>query len=208
MALITDYSSLQTAIADNLARSDIAAFAPDFVQMAEDWMNYGSADSEALRCREMEEIVSLVPASGVCTLPTDYIEYRRVTELAGTRRQLTFITPDMADVNYPSRSSGLGNHFTIVGSSLYTFPLVANNVELTYYKTLPPLASNTTNWLLTKSPSTYFRAALMQAAEFIKDDAEAAKQGQMARSLIAGLNKSDQMGKYARAGLTPRGVTP
>ena len=208
MALITDYSSLQTAIADNLARSDIASFAPDFVQMAEDWLNYGSDASEALRCREMEEIVSLVPASGVCTLPTDYVQYQRVVEEAGTRRNLTYITPDIADVLYPSRAAGLADHFTISGSSLFTFPLAQNDIELTYFQSLPPLASNTTNWLLAKSPSTYLRAALFQAAEFIKDDAEASKQGQMAKSLVSGLNKSDMLGKFARAGLTARGVTP
>lgn len=209
MALITDYASLQTAITDNLARSDLASFAPDFIQMAENWLNYGSDNSEALRCREMEAVTSLPPTAGVCTLPSDYIEYRRVTEETGVRRPLSFITPDMAEINYPSRSSGLGEKFTIIGSSLYTFPLVSNNVELVYYQALPALSdSNTSNWLLEKSPSTYLRAALVQAAEFIKNDEEAAKQAQMARSLIAGLNKSDQMGKYARAGVTPRGVTP
>lgn len=209
MALITDYASLQVAIAENLARSDLTSFAPDFIQMAENWLNYGSDNSEALRCREMEAVTSLTPTAGVCTLPADYIEYRRVTEIAGVRRPLTFITPDMADVLYQARSSGLGEKFTIVGSSLYTFPLVSNDVELTYYQALPALSDSTTsNWLLVKSPSTYLRAALVQAAEFVKDDAEAAKQAQMARSLISGLNKSDQMGKYARAGITPRGITP
>ena len=208
MALITDYTSLQNAITDNLARSDLVSFAPDFIQMAENWLNYGSDNSEALRCREMEAVTSLTPTAGVCTLPTDYIEYRRVTEVTGVRRPLSFITPDMAEINYPSRSSGLGEKFTIIGSSLYTFPLVSNNVELVYYQALPPLALNTSNWLLAKSPSTYLRAALVQAAEFLKNDQEAAKQAQMAMSLVAGLNKSDQMGKYARAGVTPRGITP
>lgn len=205
---ITTYTQLQQAIADNLARSDLTSFLPDFVTMAENWLNYGSDNSEALRCREMEAVTSLPPTAGVCTLPSDYIEYRRVTEVAGVRRPLSFITPDMAEINYPSRSSGLGEKFTIIGSSLYTFPLVSNNVELVYYQALPPLASNTSNWLLAKSPSTYLRAALVQAAEFLKNDQEAAKQAQMAISLVAGLNRSDQMGKYARAGVTPRGITP
>lgn len=206
---ITTYAELQQAVADNLARSDLTSFLPDFVTMAENWLNYGSDNSEALRCREMEEIVSITPASGVCALPTDYIEYRRVVEEAGQRRPLTFITPDMADVLYPARSSGLSNHFTIIGASLYSFPLASNDIELTYYQALPALSdSNTSNWLLAKSPSTYLRAALVQAAEFLKNDREAAKQAQMAMSLVAGLNKSDQMGKYARAGVTPRGITP
>lgn len=205
---ITDYAGLQAAITDNLARVDLPAFAPDFIAQAEDWLNYGSSASEALRCREMEAVTSLTPVAGVVTLPADYLQYQRVVEKAGARRSLVYITPDMAEVLYPSRASGTASHFTIIGASLYTFPLAQNDIEITYYQAIPPLASNTSNWLLAKSPSVYLRAALVQAAEFIKDDAEAAKQAEMARSLIAGLNRSDMLGKFARAGVTLRGVTP
>lgn len=208
MALITDYTTLQAAIVENLARADLADLAPDFVQQAENWLNFGSEDSPPLRCREMEEVTSLTPTDGVCTLPDDYLQYGRVVETTNPRRPLTYITPDAAEALYPSRAAGLASHFTIIGSSLYTFPLASNDIELTYYKTIPPLASNTTNWLLTKAPSVYLRASLFYAAEFIKNDAEAAKQAQLARTLVAGLNKSDMLGKYARAGVTMRGVTP
>lgn len=205
---ISTYAELQQAVADNLARSDLTSFIPDFVTMAENWLNYGSDDVEPLRCREMEAVTSLTPTAGVCTLPTDYIEYRRVTEETSTRRPLAYITNDMAEVLYPAREGGLSGHFTIIGSSLYTFPLSSNDIELVYYQALPPLASNSTNWLLTKAPGVYLRAVLVQAAEFIKDDTETAKQASMAKALIAGMNRSDMMGRYARAGLTPRGVTP
>jgi hypothetical protein len=205
---ITDYASLQTAVADNLARSDLTTYIPDFVTMAENWLNYGSDNASPLRCREMEELTTLTPASGVCTLPTDYIEYRRVVEVAGIRRPLSYITLDMAEVLYPTRAAGLAEKFTIIGDSLYTFPLAANDIELVYYQALPPLALNTSNWLLAKAPGLYLRATLIQAAEFIKNDEEAAKQGSLAKSLMAGLNHSDMLGKYARAGLTPRGTTP
>lgn len=205
---ITTYAELQTAVADHLARTDLTSFIPDFITMAENWLNYGSANSPPLRSREMEEVATLTPVSGVVTLPTDYIEYRRVVESTGVRRNLTYITPDMAEILYPSRSAGSGERFTIIGDSLYTFPLVSNDIELTYYQALPPLASNTSNWLLTKAPGVYLRAALIQAAAFIKDDAELEKQASLGKALVAGMNHSDMLGKYARAGLTPRGITP
>lgn len=205
---ISSYTELQQAIADNLARNDLGSFIPDFIAMGENWLNYGSENSPPLRCREMEKIAALVPTSGVCALPADYIEYRRVVEIAGTRRNLAYITPDMAEVLHPGRSSGSGERFTIVGGSLYTFPLVSNNIELTYYQALPALALNSSNWLLAKSPGVYLRASLLQAATFIRDDAELETQAALAKALVAGLNRSDMLGKYARASLVSRGITP
>jgi hypothetical protein len=205
---IATYTDLQTAVSDHLARTDLAAFVPDFITMAENWLNYGSDNVFPLRCREMEAVTSLVPVSGVCALPSDYIEYRRVSENTSYKRTLDYITLDEAERLYPDGAAGLGERFTIIGTSLYTYPLVSNNVNLVYYQALPPLASNTSNWLLAKSPGVYLRATLVQAAAFIHDDGELTKQVQLATSLIAGLNRTDMLGRFSRARLSIRGATP
>lgn len=205
---IASYTDLQRAIADYLARTDLGPFIPDFITMAENWLNYGSESVAPLRTREMEALVSLVPTNGVVSLPTDYLEYLRVSENTSYKRTLDYITLDEAERRYPDGAAGLGEAFTIVGTSLYTYPLVSNNVNLVYYQAIPPLATNDPNWLLTKSPGVYLRASLMQAADYTKNNDELAKQSQLAGALIAGLNHSDMMGKYRRAGLQMRGPTP
>jgi hypothetical protein len=206
---ITDYSSLVTAIGDDLARSDLTSYIPDFIMQAEQVFNHGSESIDPLRVRDMETIDSLSPTSNVYTLPDDYLQYRRVTEEASPRRPLDYIDPMGVDQLYPLRASGYSNHFTIIGNSLYTYPLSTNDVELVYYATIPALTSvATTNWLITKAPSLYFRMGLMFAASFIKNDGEVAKNAQMAKALIDGMNRSGMMANYARAGLTLRGVTP
>jgi hypothetical protein len=206
---ITDYSSLVTAIGDDLARSDLASYIPDFIMQAEQVFNHGSESIDPLRVRDMETIDSLSPTSNVYTLPSDYLQYRRVTEEASPRRPLDYIDPMGVDQLYPLRASGYSNHFTIIGNSLYTYPLSTNDVELVYYATIPALTSvATTNWLITKAPSLYFRMTLMFVASFLKLDAEVAKNAQMAKALIDGMNRSGMMANYARAGLTLRGITP
>lgn len=206
---ITDYSSLVTAIGDDLARSDLTSYIPDFIMQAEHVFNHGSESIDPLRVRDMETIDSLSPTSNVYTLPDDYLQYRRVTEEASPRRPLDYIDPMGVDQLYPLRASGYSNHFTIIGNSLYTYPLSTNDVELVYYATIPALTSvATTNWLITKAPSLYFRMSLMFAASFIKNDGEIAKNAQMAKALIDGMNRSGMMANYARAGLTFRGITP
>lgn len=206
---IATYAQLQTAVADNLARGDLVSFIPDFIASAEDWLNFGTEQASPLRVREMEHVEQIAGSSGAYALPADYLQYVQTVELAGTRRLLTYVTLDTAEKLYPSRAGGLACHFTIVGGNLLTLPLASNDVELTYYRSIPRLSDSvTSNWLLAKSPSTYLRATLAQAAEFTKNDEEAAKQSQLAIALVAGLNRSDLMGKYARAGLAPRAVGP
>jgi len=208
---ISTFSELQTAVMDWLKdRTDLGSFAPDFITLAENVLNFGMGDDfPPLRTRDMETIATLTSTSGVAALPTDYLQYRRLVASSGMRYPIHYVSPDGADELYPTGQAGLAKHFTIVGSNLYTYPKVTADVELTYYAKIPALtASNTTNWLLTKNPSVYLRAALMQAAEFIKDDVEAQKQTLICRSLMNGLQNSDFMANYARAGVTLRGNTP
>lgn len=206
---ITDYATLVTAIGDNVARSDLTSFIPDFIMQAEQVFNHGSESIDPLRVRDMETIDDLSPTANVYTLPTDYLQYRRVTEKSSPRRPLEYIEPTAVDQLYPLRASGFSNHFTVIGGSLYTYPLSSNDVEVVYYAAIPALTdSATTNWLITKAPSLYLRMSLMFAAEFIKDDAEVAKQAQMAKALIDGMNRSGMLANYARAGLTLRGIAP
>lgn len=204
-----DLPSLYDWIKANLARTDLDDYLEMFVRLAEDWLNYGSEMSEPLRCREMETSATLTPdADGICFVPTDFIQNIRCVELGSVRRILSYITSDEAENLYPSRQGGIANHFTIVGSQLYTLPLTTNDIEFTYFQQIPSLGVTGSNWLLDKSPSVYLRAALVQAYDFIKDAEEFNKQVTIARALIAGLNRSDMVGKYARAGLSIRGYTP
>lgn len=204
---ITTYSELQTAIADYIAREDLTSFIPNFITLAENWLNHGSADTPPLRVREMETTATLTPTNGDCTVPADFLQTISAREASyGT---LSYVAPQAFEAMYPVRFGGIGFHYTIVGGTLQTAPSVSNSVLLTYYRSIPALSdSATSNWLLEKSPGVYLRASLVQAAEFIKNDAEAAKQASMAQALMTGLNRSDMVGRYARAGLTIAGCTP
>jgi hypothetical protein len=209
---ITTYAQLQTAIADHMARSDLTSYLPDLIMLAENTLNFGMKsaeyDLEPLRVRDMETVSSLTPTDGAVTLPSTFLEPRRVVEEAGIRRPLEYITPETADYFYPTRSSGEANHYTIIGSSLYMFPLTANDIEVHHYRTIPPLASNDPNWLLTKNANVYLRASLMQAAIFVKDDAEAMKQGILLKALVAGMNSSDARANTVDGGVYLHWITP
>jgi hypothetical protein len=207
---LANHSDLVAAIqAFMMDRADLAAAAPDFIALGEAVIHNGAGGTlpeiPALRCREMEAVQDLTAASGTCTLPSNFLQWRRVVEKAGSRRELEYIAPVAAEQMYPSRPGGLARHFTIVGGNLHTFPLAANPIEFTYYAALPALTTLApTNWLMTKHPGIYLRAALMQAAEYIKNDGEFSKQAMLLGSLIAGLIRSDQLANQAKSGLSFR----
>ena len=198
---ITTYAELKTAIADWTARSDLTSYLDDFIDLFEAHAN------RTLRCRQMETVTSLTPTSNVCTLPSDYIEYKRVVEDASTRRALEYITEDAADLLYPNRTAGLACHFMIYGSSLMALPLSSNDIELTYYQAVPALSgSNTTNWLLTASPNAYLHGCLRYVAEFIKDNDMLAKETALSQSYLEMLNAADNRAKFGNAGITITGT--
>lgn len=201
---ITTYSELKSAIVNWYKdRSDLADFADEFIDLAEAYFNL------EIRTREMETVEDLTPTNNVCTLPTDYLEYKRVVELTSIRRPLEYITEDAADSLYPTRAAGLSGNFMIIGNELTALPLSTNDIELTYYQQIPALSdSNTTNWLLTRMPNLYLHACLMYAAEFTKDpgfNGELQKHAALVdkyRELLTGL---DNRAKFANAGVTMTG---
>jgi hypothetical protein len=198
---ISNYAELKAAIPVwFMDRSDLSAYADDFIDLFEAYA------SKALRCRQMEAVASLAPVGNVCTLPADYLEYKRVVEKAATRRALEFISEDAADLVYPHRTSGLANHFSIVGSSLTALPLSGNDIELTYYQAIPPLSGTiTSNWLLETSPNLYLHGCLMQAAEFVNDDAMLARETALTSRFVDLLNEADNRAKFGNAGITLTG---
>jgi hypothetical protein len=67
---IATYSDLQAAIANWIARADLAASIPDFIALFE------SAANRRLRLRQQESTATLTPSAGVAALPADYLAWR------------------------------------------------------------------------------------------------------------------------------------
>lgn len=199
---ITTFAQLKTALSDwSDQGASLDSYLEDFITLTTDAFNFGSQGMDPLRVREMVAVTSLTPTAGACTLPTDYLEYRRVVEEASIRRDLRYIAPTAVEQAYPDRASGLACDFTIIGGSLYMYPVSSNDIELTYYQKIPALSvSNTTNWLLTKHPTLYLHGGLMQVGIFRNDDALVQRSVAMLQSYMAGMRRSGELAEYARAG--------
>jgi hypothetical protein len=198
---LTNYTDLQAAIATWLmGRTDLSVVIPDFITLFEATAN------RRLRVRQQETATAITPVSGVATLPTDYLAWKRLTWSGDVNRELEYVHPAYLKAVYPTAPAGLPSLFTIEGSSLLLRPVDDTAVNLLYWAKIPALSSGT-NWLMTAHPDLYLFGSLVEANAFIVDPEKAALWKLRRDELFDELEKLD--GK-TRGPSAPRvmGVTP
>lgn len=205
MALDT-YANLQTAIITYAFRTgddEFTAQVPDFINLAESRFN------RVLRVREMQAAATVTLTSGSGTLPTDYLEHSRVVANVSPAMVLEMVTPDYASLTYPENEAAYPRYFTIIGSTIKTYPSSTGDIALTYYQKIPALSDAApTNWLLAKAPELYLYGALVEAAPFMMDDARTQTWGTLFQKALKDLQDADTGARYARAVSRVSGPTP
>lgn len=166
MATITDYSSLQSAIADYLNREDLSAQIPMFIQFVESDLN------TRLRTRDMVVRAQATSSNEFVQLPGDWLEAINLHIIDG-QQPLEYVTADRADIIKKRQIYTSPHNYSIMDGAIEIVPAPSDDIEIEmiYYSQIPSLSdSNTTNWLLSKSPDVYLYGALSHAAPFLLDD--------------------------------------
>jgi hypothetical protein len=194
-----NYTELQSSIASFLNRQDLTAVIPTFVTMVESGLN------RTLRHRSMLSRATASLDTDFTTLPADFLEAKNIQLNTTPVTSLKFVSIEYADV-LKTDSTGQPQYYTLVGDTLEVVPApdTAYTVELVYYKKIPPLADNSTNWLLTMYPDVYLYGALMQASPYLKNDERLSVWGSLYTSAIADLNLSSDKAEFSGAALVMR----
>lgn len=162
---ISTYAELKTAIANWLARDDLTAYLDDFVTLFEAAANRRLGKA---RIRQMETSTTLTPSAGSATLPTDYLDWRRVTWAGSPKSELDYVHPSYLQAFNPSDESDTPQIFTIEGSTLKIAKLSTTSLTFDYFQKISAL-SGTVNWLFTAHPDLYLFGSLCEAEAFNKD---------------------------------------
>ena len=191
---ISTYTELKTEVADFSHRTDLTSKMDTFCILAETVIN------KDLRTREMETILDVTFDDAFYTLPDNYLEIRALhIENSGARVPIKPYTPQQLDRMY-SRATGTVNGFAIHGGQieLRPAPSVSSTVDgqISYFKRVDSLTSNSTNGILTAYPVIYLSAMLIQVYDYLQDDVELSKQVDKYQSQIKQANKSAQGGRY------------
>ena len=199
---ITNYSNLQTTIADFLNRDDLTSVIPTFIQLAESQMN------REVRHWRMEARSSGQQTAGdqFMQLPSDWLEtIRLILTGSGTSVAQLISLSGMADRRAKAEdASGTPEFYAHVDGQfeLYPTPSEDTDFELLYYQEIPALGdSNTSNWLLEYAPDVYLYGSLIHSAPYLAEDARLAVWAQMYSAAVQNLNNQSERVKNSGTGI-------
>jgi hypothetical protein len=202
MATITNYSTLQTTVADYLNRQDLSAYIPTFIQLAEADMN------TRLRTREMIVRATTTNDDEFVRLPLDFLESINL-QLTDGQSPLRFVTLDEADIINKRQGYNAPTFYSLMNGAIELVPPPATGadveIDMVYYGKIPALSdSNTSNWLLLKAPDVYLYGALVHAAPFLMDDQRISVFGSFYSQRIEALNDESQKSLHSGSPLVAR----
>lgn len=188
---ITTYTELRTAVASWAHRDDTAFtdLVPDFIRLLEARLN------RELRLRDMEEtLASTSLSSGAATLPAGFLAFKELrfdgsVDYTLQPKSLEWIRAQ------DNTDTGDAQYFAVTGTQVVCWP-TTGPIRGTYYEEIPALASNSTNWLLTKYPDLYLFGSLTEAAIWLDDDANLAKWADRTAALIDSVRRADDRDSF------------
>lgn len=196
---LTNYSELQTSIAEFLNRDDLNAKIPDFIVLAEAQMN------AELRHWRMEKRATASLDSQYTAVPDDFIQPVRFSiigaQISSLSQTDSKTITDLRTAN--NNPSGRPTEYTILDGSIEVFPTpdTTYTLELLYYEKLDALNSgNTTNWVLTTYPNAYLYGSLLHSAPYLMEDQRINTWATFYQKAIDDINSEAVNSKTAAAG--------
>ena len=115
----TSYSDLKTTIASYLARSDLTAMIPTFIQLAELRLR------REVRTRQMLVVATALTTGGDSTvgLPTDFLEMRDIHVNTNPITTLAYQAPNAFYNSYRVTESGKPTDYTVLATELQLSPV-------------------------------------------------------------------------------------
>ena len=200
MGKITDYSSLQSAIADYLNRGDLTSQIQMFIQFCESNINAN------LRAREMIVRAQATSDKEYVKLPYDWLEASNMQIIGGTS-PLRYITLDSSDILKNDTSLHEVAAYSIMDDAIELVPAPTTDVdiEMVYYAKVRELTdTEPSNWLLDKAPEVYLYGSLMHAATFLVDDTRVPTFASFYTNMISKLNEESYTALHSGSPLVAR----
>jgi hypothetical protein len=198
---ITNYTDLKATIASYLARSDLTAQIPDFIQLAETRLR------RELRIRQMLKVVTTATVAGDSTveLPSDYLQMRDLHMNTNPVQTLGYQSPSNFYRNTNAAISGVPLQYTVLAQEFQFAPIPDGvyTLQMIYYATPPYLTtSNTSNVFLANCPDLLLYGALGEAEPYLMNDARLQTWAAMYDRSLAALTVSDDQGEYGGSPLS------
>jgi len=195
MAIAT-YADLKSSIAEYLARSDLTAQIPTFIQLGEVRLR------RDLRVRQMLKVVTTqaTPDTATVELPSDFLQMRDIHVNSNPVATVEYLSPSAFYRNTFSEISGLPTKYTILAEEFQFAPIPDSNytLQMIYYAAPPYLSdSNTTNTFTNVCPDLLLYAALAEAEPYLMNDQRVQTWAALYDRGLQALTVSDDQGEYS-----------
>lgn len=181
MAVITNYATLQTAVADYLARSDLTSLGviPNFVQ---NWEERFYRESENWGSW-MESALNVTITANVAAVPADYLGLKVAYISGQNSASLKRISLDQLYQRFPrAGSTGVPAYIARNRTNFEFGPIPGSGTLVgTYYAKPTNLRTDAdgANFLTTDCPDLALYGSLLEAETFIKNDKRLATWSQL-----------------------------
>lgn len=196
---ITNYSELQTAVGKWLQRSDLTSMIPDFIKLAEANFNRSLRLGGQLVREDLTVSARWTDLSG---LTYTCLDIRTVKITAGGKSfSLQFMAPETSHTYY---TAGTPKFYTRVGDELGVFPSPDGSytLEVEYWRDIPDLATNSTNFLLTKAPDLYLYRSVLEGAQYLHNVELVARIDPMVQRAMQEVRSDDNRRQFGGSALT------
>jgi hypothetical protein len=195
---LTNYNDLVSTVESYLARSDLTAVIPTFIQFAQERM------SRNFRTSAMLTTASLTVTGGSTALPSDFLEMRDIYFDTNPATPLRYQTPDQFYRNLLTQTSGLPLFYTIIDGQFKFAPTpnLSATANILYYAK-PAYISPTvsTNIYLTNYADALLYATLGEAEPYLMNDSRIQTWASLYERAVADIMNSDLGTKYPNAAL-------
>jgi hypothetical protein len=198
--MITNYTDLQSTIADYLARTDLTSQIPLFIQLAENRLR------RDLRIRPMLKVVTTSTAASDPTvaLPTDFLEIRDLHIESSPIQTLVYQNPSnfFRNTKASTADSGAPKFYTVMGQEFQFAPIPDGiyTLKMVYYGAPTYLGStNSSNAFLANCPDLLLYASLGEAEPYLMNDARVQTWAQLYDRGLNSLTISDDAGENPSA---------
>lgn len=200
MAVITSYATLQTAVADYLARDDLTTFIPNFIQSSENKLY------RTLNLRNEETALSVAISSGVAAVPSDFKALKFAYFDQTPAEILDWVPIEEVYRDYPNRSGSSTPEVISREGANFVFGPKSKDGTLKgiYYAKQAPLRTTDPSWYVTNAPEVLLYGALLESAPFMHDDQRLPVWKMLFDEAVATLRDEEDNAHTSRGGLAVR----
>ena len=195
MAFFTSYTTLQSTIADYLARTDLTDQIPEFIRLAEDRLR------RDLRIRQMLKVATAVATTGDSTvsLPSDFLAMKDLHIQGNPVKTIEFLSTSNFFRNAGTSYKGAPNYYTLLGSEFQFAPVPDSDytLQMVYFYQPDYLSdTNPSNLWLAYTPDLLLYASLGEAEPYLMNDERLQTWASMYDRGLNSVIKSDDDSEY------------